>query len=258
VNVYPNVRKSNNPSSSRVMRRRLGRRWSRRGFYPKLLIAAFVGVVGFNLGTQNAGADQIFTPPPGTWNYHIIYLSQACHDGNDGMPGGPCIPNIGCNNMDENQQSAAATYHATFGWGVGLNLLERGYQSVVGTGTLSQNVNSSNAVGADLHVPVHSNAVESFDCGVQLSTYGTKVFYISTNGGTCANHLRQTVGAASPGSSDTKHWSNGLGELTNTNAVACYLETDFHTWNTGASFVSTSLHWTWRIGYAVDLYFGYP
>ena len=114
----------------------------RRGNVRKFLFAALVGALGFSLGVPSAAADQIFTPPPGTWNNHIIYLSQACHDGNDGIPGGPCIPNIGCNGMNENQQSQAATYHATFGWGLGSNLLERGYQSVVGTGTLSQNVAS--------------------------------------------------------------------------------------------------------------------
>ncbi len=256
--VHTTTRVQSSPPRSRPLAGRPDHRRLQGGCLLRFLFAAIVGIIGFNLDTRGAGADQIFTPPPGTWNNHIIYLSQACHDGNDGFPGGPCIPNSGCDGMNENLQSAAATYHATFGWGNGSNLLERGYQSVVGTGTLNQNVASSNSVGADLHVPVHSNGVDPFNCAVELGGYGTKTFYYSANGRTCAEYLRQKVGAVSPGSSDSKHWTNGYGELTSTNAVACYLETEFHTWNTGAAFVSTSLNWTWRIGYAVDLYFGYP
>jgi hypothetical protein len=51
---------------------------------------------------------------------------------------------------------------------------------------------------------------------------------------------------------------NCLGELCNTVAKAAYLEREFHTWNIGAKWMKTDEYNTWRLGWAVDLFLGYP
>lgn len=65
----------------------------------------------------SASADTTYNPPAGTWNGYTIYLSQACHDGNDGVPGGPCIPNYGCYGYNENTQSASTASTTIYGGG---------------------------------------------------------------------------------------------------------------------------------------------
>ncbi|HSN89431.1 MAG TPA: hypothetical protein VL025_21890 [Thermoanaerobaculia bacterium] len=150
----------------------------------------------------------------------------------------------------------------------GRNLLARGYRVRIGRGTIQTAIDNSNAWGADLHIPIHSNADVAGQCSrTDASRFGTVVIYwsTSTNGQALASQLRSTVGASSPGTSDSTCYNPGhpctqitLGELRYTNAVAAYLETEFHTWTTGYNWVYNSPVWAWRIGWGVDNHLNYP
>ncbi|MBE1874602.1 hypothetical protein [Myceligenerans pegani] len=196
---------------------------------------------------------------PGTWNGKRVYLSQACHDGNDGVPGGSCITNHGCGGYSENAQSYATALHAINGAQEDrLSLLERGYRVRRGTGTLNQNVNSSNNYGADLHLPLHSNA-RGETCGNTTDRdHGTLMMYVSPAGRDCSDTFVRWFGPASPGTNDVRAYRSNLGELNNTTAVACYLEMEFHTWNKGTNWLLGEEDYSWRIGKSVDEYLGYP
>ncbi|RPF20475.1 N-acetylmuramoyl-L-alanine amidase [Myceligenerans xiligouense] len=196
---------------------------------------------------------------PGAWNGKRIYLSQACHDGNDGVPGGSCITNHGCRDYSENAQSYATALHAINGvQSKRLNLLERGYRVRRGTGTLNQNVNSSNNYGADLHVPIHSNARDERCGNTTRSNHGTLMMYVSTAGRACADKFVRWFGPGSPGTNDVRSYRSNLGELNNTNAVACYLEMEFHTWKKGRDWLLGEQNYSWRVGRSVDEYLRYP
>jgi hypothetical protein len=228
----------------------------RQGVHVSIYLAiALLMIVGL---ARPASADTTYNPPSGTWNGKIIYVSQACHDGNDGVPGGPCITNPGCDNYSENSQSSTTAATTIFGVGTGSNLLERGYRAIRGNGTVSQNIANSNAAGAHMHIPLHTNARTESCSNTTASSHGTQVLYVSTNGSNCAGLMRDRVGPVSPGTNDQKVFRNDLGELNNTTAVACYLEAEYHTWLTGVTWIRDEVNWTWRIGWSVDSYLGYP
>lgn len=70
--------------------------------------------------------------------------------------------------------------------------------------------------------------------------------------------MMKRVGAASPGTNDARQYRTDLGELNQTNAVACYLEQEFHVWDRGVQWMRDRDAWSWRIGHSVDAYLGYP
>lgn len=207
-----------------------------------------------------ARADYSYVPTAAANNGHKVFLSVACHDGNDGVPGGACIPNIGCKNHNENLGSLVASLHTATGATAGSgSLVNRGYKVRVGNGTAGQNITSSNLFGADIHIPIHSNATASYTCSTTTaSDKGTLAMYVSTAGKTCAGYLRSAVGPRSPGTNDIIQKRTNLGELNQTNAIACYLEVEYHTWNNGVDFIKGVPDWTWRVAMAVDQTLGYP
>jgi hypothetical protein len=223
-------------------------------------VVSLSGLLGLTLAVglaSPASADGTYLPSD-AWNGVVIYLSRACHDGNDGVPGGPCITNNGCSGYSENSGSAQITAAAILGTGEGENLLERGYKVIMGTGTVSQNISASNASGARLHIPIHTNARSESCTNTTTSVHGTEILYRSTNGGSCADYMVARIGPGSPGSNDRKVYRTDLGELNTTTAIACYIEADYHTWNSGVQWINGSVNWSWRIGYSVDAYLGYP
>lgn len=209
------------------------------------------------LAAGPASATLRWYPPAGTWNGYIVFLSRACHDGNDGVPGGPCRPNYGCNSFNENTQSSDTAIRAT-SYSQRSDLLDRGYQVIIGDLTVGENIEDSNTYGANVHIPLHSNAKTETCTNATTSGHGTNVYYTSTRGKTCATWLRDRVGALSPGTSDQVLSNSTWAELTATNAPACYLEAEFHTWNSGVTWLKNEEAWAFRIGWAVDDFFGYP
>ncbi|GAB2472562.1 hypothetical protein GCM10027063_11830 [Promicromonospora xylanilytica] len=219
-----------------------------------LLATLALAAGGLLAVAPTAAADVTYVPD--RWNGKVVYLSQACHDRGDTV----CHTNPGCSDYSENRSSRLiATSAATQYDPHNLNLLERGYKVVRGTGLTRSNIANSNRVGADVHVPIHSNAISATcEKGFSAERYGTQVMYVSSAGRECAQSLQRRVGNASPGTSDSRRYRTDLGELNQTNAVACYLELEYHVWNRGVQWMRDRSTWSWRIGLGVDTFLGYP
>lgn len=221
------------------------------------------------VGTVEAQTTDLIYEPYGTWNGYRVYLSPARHADSGGRGE--------CGTMGENDLAYWVAYDAANGeyyndqynpTSTLRNLRARGYRVRIGRGTLQSAIDNSNAWGADLHIPIHSNADVAGQCSrTTASRFGTVVIYWNTSSGgpALASQLRTTVGASSPGTNDYTCYNPGhpcttitLGELRYTNAVAAYMETEFHTWTTGYNWIYNSPVWAWRIGWGVDEYLNYP
>jgi hypothetical protein len=224
---------------------------------PRRLLSVLAAVVlvttGFLAAAPAASADVTYVPED--WNGKVVYLSQACHDRGDTV----CHTNTGCAGFNENVNSRLVAISATTHQGPELNLLERGYKVVRGNGLTKSNIANSNRVGADLHVPIHSNAIDR-SCESKLSAdrYGTHVMYVSKAGRKCAQIMMSNLGSASPGTNDARQYRTDLGELNQTNAVSCYLEQEYHVWNQGVRWMWARDTWSWRLASSIDAYLGYP
>ncbi|WP_183093226.1 N-acetylmuramoyl-L-alanine amidase [Nocardioides stalactiti] len=203
----------------------------------------------------DAHADTEYLPT--YWNGKKVYLSVACHDGNDDIPGGDCISNSGCDGYWENGASNKIANAAVAGDGAGRNLLERFYYVSKGRGTLNENVENSNEWGADLHVPLHTNASNETCSNTNAGAHGTKALYEGSGDERCARILQRKVGADSPGTDDDPVKRDDLGELSLPDAPSCYLEAEFHTWQKGVDWIRKETSWSYRIGGTVDEFFGY-
>ena len=222
---------------------------------PRRLLVTITGAIAALLTTiSSAAADVTYVPWP--TNGEKVYLSQSCHDRGSGR----CQENTGCSNhVGENAWSASlarAALRDDKGWG---GLLDRQYIVRRGTSLTSQNIKSSNAWGALMHIPLHSNA-SPWDCTppYKASTFGTWGMYVSNNGKQLATELVNRIGPASPGTNDKIVKRSDLGELNQTRAVAGYLEAEFHTYGAGVDWLQKVEEWDWRLGYAVDKCRGYP
>lgn len=89
-------------------------------------------------------------------------------------------------------------------------------------------INESNAWGADLHIPIHTNAMTNDGTG---TAGGTIVFVYSTDNPNMAlaTPIYQSVQAVTPGTTDygVRAYPD-LAELNGTNCTAVYIEVDFH------------------------------
>lgn len=233
-------------------------------------LAAAVAIAAMFLVTGPAAVADYVYRPYGTWNGAKIYLSPARHS-DTGHRGE-------CRRQSENEMAFRTARRATNGRYYGdsyqpdspwRNLRSRGYLVRIGTGSVSSAVRNSNAWGAHLHIPIHSNADVAGRCArTNAGRFGTVVIYKSygsSGGQGLARAIGERVGPASPGTRDyICHNSssctrfNCLAELCNTRARAAYLEAEFHTWNRGVDFVRKSYWWAWRLGWAVDRFLGYP
>ena len=239
-----------------------------------LLRLLSLALLAFSFGNAHA-ADDLIYEPYSTWNGKKVYLSPARHSDAGGR--GECTGASGMGTLDENTAAYRFAYYATSGNYVGSaistsnyrNLRRRGYQVRIGRGTVSSAISNSNSWGADVHIPIHSNAHVRDDCNnTSNSRFGTHVIYKSygaTGGEGLSGKIKDTIGPVSPGSNDLIcHNSSSctsfdcLGELCNTSAKAAYLEREFHTWNGGAKWMETDQYNTWRLGWAVDSFLGYP
>lgn len=89
--------------------------------------------------------------------------------------------------------------------------------------TMAEKCAASDAMGAELHVPVHSNG---FDGKVS----GTRIFYFADggNGQRAAKAILARLGAITPGAPDFVTPYPGLYEVRVPKAPTAYIETDFH------------------------------
>ena len=222
-----------------------------------------------------ARADQIYEPYA-PWNGKKIYLSPARHLTGYGASGE-------CQNAKEDELAFYAAFDAAWtdyyldvysGSSQYRNLRTRHYLVRIGDGTVSSAIANSNAWGATRHIAIHSNADVSGQCSrTDASRFGTVGIYRSGSalGQDLTVWLKNTIGVEihggyrSPGTNDYTCYNPGhpcttinLGELRDTNAPAAYMETEFHTWNSGVNWLYNSQIWAWRFGRAVDNHLGFP
>jgi len=94
-------------------------------------------------------------------------------------------------------------------------------------------INESNSWGADWHIPIHTNA---FNYNVTGGTY--VILYQDTyENNKLGKAVLDEVGIISPGSDYALGYNTGFAELNSTNAVATYLEVEFHDTVEGAKWI---------------------
>ena len=86
--------------------------------------------------------------------------------------------------------------------------------------------------GADLHVPIHTNAYNH-------KTTGTRIYYYdgSKNGYNAAQSIFDVLAPFTPGTSESVSANNGLLEVNTPNAPTAYVEVDFHDVATVAKWI---------------------
>ena len=91
------------------------------------------------------------------------------------------------------------------------------------TNSLVARCTESDRWGADLHVPIHTNAYNG-------KTSGTRVYYYSgsTKGSKAANAIFDVLAPFTPGKSESVSANNGLLEVNTPDAPTAYVEVDFH------------------------------
>ena len=89
--------------------------------------------------------------------------------------------------------------------------------------SLSNRCAESDKWGADLHVPIHTNAFNK-------KTTGTRVYYYdgSTKGYNAAKAIYSVLAPFTPGTSESVSANNGLLEVNRPTAPTAYVEVDFH------------------------------
>lgn len=91
------------------------------------------------------------------------------------------------------------------------------------SGTMYTRVPESNAFGADLHLPIHTNAFDGKVAGLRIMVYkkGGEAEQI-------AKAIMDTLAPITPGKSDGISTYPGLYEIKNSNAICVYIEVGFH------------------------------
>lgn len=139
-----------------------------------------------------------------------IYLSPSNQDGNLYAYGNT-------NEMEQCNRIADAAKVALERCGFTVKKAPKGQ-------AMRTSINESNTWGADLHIPIHTNAYDG-------KASGTVVFVYNTNSKNTklANPIYKAVQAAAPGTTDYGvRVNSGLAELNSTNAISVYIEVDFH------------------------------
>lgn len=94
-------------------------------------------------------------------------------------------------------------------------------------------INESNTWGADLHIPIHTNAFNGAVTG------GTLIMLHSTSGNNlkAGQAIFNRLAPITPGSDYSIRANTGLAELNSTKAIAVYVECEFHDTAEGATFI---------------------
>lgn len=100
-----------------------------------------------------------------------------------------------------------------------------------------QNINTSikenNSWGADLHIPIHTNAFNGQTLGGTL----VMIYSSATENKKAGESILNAVAPISPGPDYSLRANPGLAELNGTKAIAVYLEVEFHDNTTGANWI---------------------
>lgn len=98
-----------------------------------------------------------------------------------------------------------------------------GFEVKVGGGTMYTRVPESNNWGADLHVPIHTNAANGHVTGTRCFAFDT-----SGNGYRAAKAIFDVLAPITPGTSESVTAYPTLYEIKGTVAPCAYLECEFH------------------------------
>lgn len=114
-----------------------------------------------------------------------------------------------------------------------VKLKKLGFTVMVGQSgaTLKSRCDESNAFGADMHIPIHTNALNGEYTG------GTHVYVYSSDEQTAAESFLNTLGKISPGDDDRIEYKPDLYEVFTPNALTVYLECEFHDTEEGADWI---------------------
>lgn len=97
--------------------------------------------------------------------------------------------------------------------------------------SMQNRCSESNSFGADIHMPIHTNAYNGSVTG------GTRVFVLNSKNATIGNAVLKTLGAISPGTGDKLTYQTGLYEINVPNAVTVYVECEFHDTKVGSEWI---------------------
>ena len=157
-----------------------------------------------------------------------IYLSPSNQSRNTYAVGGT-------NEMAQCDKIAAATATA---------LRRCGFEVKVGKSgdTMQNRCTESDSFGADIHMPIHTNAYNGSYTG------GTRIFCLNSNGKSACNSVLKYLGAISPGTADSVRYETGLCEINVPKALTVYVECEFHDTATGANWIINNVS---KIGEAI-------
>lgn len=186
---------------------------------------------------------------PTQTNGYAIYLSPAKHS----------PEKYGCDGYAE---SAGANLVAQVvkDW-----LFNVGYMVQIGDGDPAHNISESNAWGSDVHIPIHSNAREPYNCAdTDPQLGGTWLMYADNADYVIADKILNRMRSYSPGTNDRIGTDaqlsaiGSLGELRHTTMPAGYVEAAFHTFKPDKDWLVQSAAVAERIAWGIDDYFGNP
>ena len=157
-----------------------------------------------------------------------IYLSPSNQNRNTYATGGT-------NEMAQCDKIAAATATA---------LRRCGFDVKVGKSgdTMQNRCSESDSFGADIHMPIHTNAYNGSYTG------GTRIFCLNSNGKGACDKVLKYLGAISPGTADSVRYETGLYEINVPSALTVYVECEFHDTTTGANWIINNVT---KIGEAI-------
>lgn len=146
-----------------------------------------------------------------------IYLSPSNQYSNTYATGGT-------NEMAQCDRIANATAKA---------LRRCGFEVKVGKSgdTMQNRCVESDKFGADIHMPIHTNAYNGKVTG------GTRIFCLNSNGKKAADAVLKTLGGISPGTADSVSYQTELYEINVPKALTIYVECEFHDTKTGSDWI---------------------
>lgn len=109
---------------------------------------------------------------------------------------------------------------------------------------MNTSISESNKWGADLHIPIHTNAYNGKVTGGTL----VMLYSDSIENNKAGKAILEAVAPISPGSDYSLRYNSGLAELNSTNAMAVYLEVEFHDTTEGAKWIVENVE---KIGEAI-------
>ena len=103
---------------------------------------------------------------------------------------------------------------------------------VVHDALMSEKVRTADSWGADLYIPIHTNAFNG-------SVMGTRMFYYTVNGEghKLCSEIYKKLSPMSPGTSDNMTQNTSFYELIYPKAWCCYIEVEFHDTLVGAKWI---------------------